>query len=484
MLVHKISMKEIYERKNMNPDLFIGKTIGNFKIKKKIGEGAFSIVFLAEEIAPRDEEPIINNNELQMNHQKKGFFTKHKKLPTKKPKQKVYSACKIIPRKKVEEKKLSTRLDHEIRVHQLMHHPNVVQLIDLQSDPSYFYVFLEFCPCGELFDIVVQNKRLPEDRAAFFFKQILLGLDYIHSLNVAHRDLKPENTLVDQFGRIKIADFGLSKILENDSNGLTKTPCGSPCYVSPETISGKPYDGRKSDIWSCGVILYAMTIGNLPWTKRTQKQLFHQIRNAQFAVPDFVSDPCADLICKLMTVNNSKRITVGEALKHPFLKDVNVPNYEFEWKFVSLRKIDRFLGFDVGFEYKKLIDHLSLEKIGWNSEADLNFLKIRKNIIDVDQAMKKRERLSAIVQSRSNARKVNKKFDRKARIIIEKIEPLPTDNRKTKKNETHESDNNNKLRQNELAALNYRNFNRNLNNKANQFGFPHLIPRRSEKIPF
>ena len=207
----------------MNKDEFKGLIIGNFKIKKKIGDGAYSMVFLAEEIHPQAETKSKSKNR---------FFSRSKKA---------YLACKIVPRKKVEEKKLSTRLDQEIRIHQMMHHPNVVQLIDIQKDEQFFYIFLEFCPFGALFDVVVQKDKLTETESAIFFKQLLLGLQYIHSMNVGHRDLKPENILIDQFGTIKIADFGLSKLLSNDSEGLTKTSCGSPCYASPECISGSSY---------------------------------------------------------------------------------------------------------------------------------------------------------------------------------------------------------------------------------------------------
>ena len=266
----------------MNSDDFKGKRIGKYILKGEIGEGAFSIVTLAQEVI---EDPLANkniNNEKSNNKKQKKWLqigrknkaSSEEKTLTKKN----YVACKIIPRIKVEAKKLTTRLEQEIRIHQLMHHPNVVQLIDVQQDADYYYVFLEFCPCGELFDYVVDRQKLKEHDAAVFFKQILIALKYIHSLNVAHRDLKPENILLDQFGRIKISDFGLSKLLDNNGDGFTKTPCGSPCYASPECISGRPYDGRKSDIWSCGVILYAITTGQLPWTKRNQAQLFNQIR--------------------------------------------------------------------------------------------------------------------------------------------------------------------------------------------------------------
>lgn len=347
----------------MNPDKFIGRIISNYKIINVIGDGAFSTVFLAEEIKSDSKE----NN---LKEEKNGGF-KHKN----------YVACKIIPRTKTTKKKYSKRFDQEIRIQQLMHHPNVVQLIDVQKDPLFYYIFLEFFPCNELFNIVIQKGKLTEYEAAYFFKQLLMGLQYIHSLNIAHRDLKPENILVDKCGRVKIVDFGLSIILSNNSFGFTKTPCGSPCYASPECINGHSYEAKKSDIWSCGVILYTISTGFLPWTKKEHSELFDQIRNGEFVIPSFLSNKCADLIEKMMTVDTYKRISIKGALNHPFLKDIFIPPPKFERKFVSLRKIDRLLDVDADFDYRNEIDHLANS----GSNFDNSFFKVRKKIESEDK---------------------------------------------------------------------------------------------------
>lgn len=378
----------------MNPEIFIGKIIGNYEIKEKIGEGAFSYVFLAEKLIPQSED---SSNDTSSNDEAD---------------KKCYFACKIIPRKKVKEKRLYKRLDHEIRILRLMHHPNVVQLLDILSDSSCYYIFLEFFASGDLLTNIYKNKHLSEKQAAYYFKQILIGLQYIHSLRVAHLDLKPENILIDHFGKIKISDFGLSQIIQFNGYGLIKKSCGSPCYMSPECISMRPYDGKKSDIWSCGVILYVMTVGHLPWTKRTQNLLFDQIKSADYRIPNNISKCCADLISRLLTVDPSQRITIKQALKHPFLANEPLPSYTFEWKYISLRKVDRFLGFDQDFEYEGINDQLSSEKLKCKSFAHMNFLQIRKNILSEKE--KKKERFSSIVKSRDNAKKIRKKIDRKA----------------------------------------------------------------------
>ncbi|KAK8896146.1 hypothetical protein M9Y10_014039 [Tritrichomonas musculus] len=354
----------------MNPNQFVGKRIGNYVIKNIIGQGGFSSVYIAEEI-------------LQNNESTKDNKINERRNETNASSAKNCVACKIIPREKFEKQKLTKRLDQEIRVHQMMHHPNVVQLIDIQKDSKFYYIFLEFCPSGELLQIITSSRKISEIEAAIIFKQILIGLQYIHSLNVAHRDLKLENILVGQYGQIKIADFGLSKLLDIKSKGFTNTPCGSAFYVSPECISGLPYDGKKSDIWSCGVILYAITTGSFPWTRKNQFQLFKQIKKGDYKIPYYISDNCSDLIRRLLTVDHNKRITIDEALIHPFLKNISFPSTLQEFKFVSLRKIDRILGFDEDFEYNDMITIIAKETSGSDCKIESNFFKIRKGLSDI-----------------------------------------------------------------------------------------------------
>ncbi|KAK8845860.1 hypothetical protein M9Y10_020786 [Tritrichomonas musculus] len=438
----------------MKPDNFIGKVISKYKIKKVIGEGSFSTVCLAKEI--NDEIDDSKDNSIREKSNKKSTLNR-------------YVACKIIPQIKVAKKKLTTRLDQEIRIHQMMHHQNVVQLIDVQKDLDFYYIFLEYCACGELFQIIYDQKKLLEDQAAVFFKQILIGLQYIHSLNVAHRDLKPENILIDQYQQIKISDFGLSKLFDIKSNGLTKTPCGSLCYASPECISGQSYDGKKSDIWSCGVILYTMTTGFLPWTKTSQSELFDQIQNGDYSIPSFLSYSCANLIRRLMTVNVKNRITIEEALNHPFLKEVVVPDSNFNRKFVSLRKIDRFLNCDEDFEYDQTIDHLLIEKCesGFNFDTDL--CRIRKVIKSDDEKKREKEENKEVsLMARHGKHKVHKYA-----IDINQVSKVNDEKRKNKSITIN-------------FKLPYSVSPKKINNSrfkfVNQFGIASLAPRRSERL--
>lgn len=268
-----------------------------------------------------------------------------------------FYACKIVPMKRINTEELRTRFETEIHVNQQLHHPGIVELYDLLKDENNYYVIMEFCPNGELFQYIIDRTRLSENEAKPFIRQILETLQYIHSMNISHRDLKPENLLISQTGMIKFSDFGLSSFIPSD--GLLETPCGSPCYASPECISGRPYNGKTTDVWSCGVILYAMVTGQLPWTKRNQTQLFAQIKKGEYEIPNFLSDQCRSFIKRLLTVDTRKRFTIREALNDEWLSKTpiqyigfvnctsNKPKIQQQPSAcITLKKVDRFFGRD------------------------------------------------------------------------------------------------------------------------------------------
>ena len=123
-------------------------------------------------------------------------------------------------------------------------------------------------------------------------------MEYIHQLNIVHRDLKPENLLLDHNKNIKIVDFGLSNTYSEGE--LLKTACGSPCYAAPEMIAGKKYHGSKVDVWSCGVIMFALICGYLPFEDPDTAKLYKKIMNGEFKIPNFVSKEATDLIMKIL----------------------------------------------------------------------------------------------------------------------------------------------------------------------------------------
>lgn len=305
----------------------VPRRISHYQIRGAVGEGAFSIVRLA--------------------------FC----LETKE-----YFACKIVPRRRIINELLQQRFEQEIRIIQQLRHPGIVQLYDLIKDEENYYLIMEFCPNGELFHHIVERHHLPEKDAKANFHQILEALQYVHAQGIAHRDLKPENILIDTYGHLKISDFGLSRYV--GLSGLAETPCGSPCYAAPEVLSGNPYDGKKCDIWSVGVILFAMVTGQLPWTKKNQTQLFEQIKAGDYNIPEYLTDDCKDLIKKLMTVDVNERITLEDALVHPWFSNLvprfGVPAERSMRCSVSLRTVDRF--FDRDQSEKNICDEPNMPR--------------------------------------------------------------------------------------------------------------------------
>lgn len=180
------------------------------------------------------------------------------------------------------------------------------------------YLVLEYIEGGELFDYLSRRGRLPEAEAVMYMRQILAGMDYCQHFNICHRDLKPENLLLDAKGNIKIADFGMAALQPHGS--LLDTPCGSPHYASPEIVSGKQYDGAKSDIWSCGVILFALLAGYLPFDDDTLPKLLQKVMKGRFAMPHEFSVAAQDLIMRMLTIDPAHRISMAEIWNHPLLR--------------------------------------------------------------------------------------------------------------------------------------------------------------------
>jgi serine/threonine protein kinase len=185
-------------------------------------------------------------------------------------------------------------------------------------DDANFYLVIDLCKGGELFDYIVDHDKLDEPTAALVFQQIVSGIAFCHSFGIAHRDLKPENVLIVNFPRVKVADFGLCGFISDQQ--MMKTFCGSPCYCAPECLCRVQYDGRKADIWSLGVILFAMVTGEHPWNISNTSIMLRQILKAAYTVPGFVSSQCKDLLSSILKVNPQDRISIEDILKHPWLK--------------------------------------------------------------------------------------------------------------------------------------------------------------------
>ncbi|KAL4778060.1 kinase-like domain-containing protein [Aspergillus varians] len=232
-------------------------------------------------------------------------------------------ALKIISRRKLLSRDMIGRVEREIQYLQLLRHPHIIKLYTVISTKSDIIMVLEYAE-RELFDYLVKRGRCNDAEARKFFQQIICAVEYCHRHKIVHRDLKPENLLIDRDKNVKIADFGLSNIM-TDGNFL-KTSCGSPNYAAPEVISGKLYAGPEVDVWSCGVILYVLLVGRLPFDDDYIPALFKKIAAGNFHMPTYISSGAARLIRSMLQVHPVHRITIEAIRDDPwFLQDL--PNY-------------------------------------------------------------------------------------------------------------------------------------------------------------
>ncbi|PGH14950.1 CAMK/CAMKL/AMPK protein kinase [Polytolypa hystricis UAMH7299] len=232
-------------------------------------------------------------------------------------------ALKIIPRRKLLSRDMVGRVEREIQYLQLLRHPHIIKLYTVIATKTDIVMVLEYAE-RELFDYLVKRGKCNDDEARTFFQQIICAVEYCHRHKIVHRDLKPENLLIDSDKNVKIADFGLSNIM-TDGNFL-KTSCGSPNYAAPEVISGRLYAGQEVDVWSCGVILYVLLVGKLPFDDEYIPALFKKISAGNFHMPSYISSGAARLIRAMLQTNATQRITIHDIREDPwFLK--GLPDY-------------------------------------------------------------------------------------------------------------------------------------------------------------
>ena len=255
----------------------------NFEILSFIGEGAFGVVKLGQ---------------------------------NKTTKEKV--AIKILEKKKIIDKEDEIQVKREINILKTCNHINVIRVKNILNDFENIYIIMEYCEKGELCARIVEEICLEEKEAAYYYYQLINGLENIHKNGVVHRDLKPENLLINKNNILKIIDFGLSNYY--DKNKLLSTSCGSPSYASPEMLIGKKYDGIMVDIWSTGIILYVMLCGCLPFEDKNRDILYKKIIKCKIKFPDNLEEDAIDLIKKILVNDPNKRITIKEIKEHPFYK--------------------------------------------------------------------------------------------------------------------------------------------------------------------
>ena len=244
----------------------------------------------------------------------KGTFSIVKLGINRKTKEKV--AIKILEKKKIINKDDLERVEREIEILKNFKNLNIIKINEIFETESNHFFIMEYCENGELFNYIVKNQRLDDKESSYFYYQLINGLEYIHSKNVVHRDLKPENLLLGKGNILKIIDFGLSNYFNGKK--LLHTPCGSPCYASPEMVSGKKYNGFNIDIWSSGIILFAMICGFLPFEDKDNDILFKKILKCKIEYPKIISKNAKSLLQKIIVPDPDKRIKIEDIKKEPF----------------------------------------------------------------------------------------------------------------------------------------------------------------------
>ncbi|KIW20557.1 hypothetical protein PV08_01132 [Exophiala spinifera] len=209
-------------------------------------------------------------------------------------------------------------IEREVVIMKLIAHPNIINLYDIWENRGELYLVLEHVAGGELFDYVSSNGALPEGEAVRLFRQIIAGLSYCHRFNICHRDLKPENILLDSQRNIKLADFGMAALQPNGT--WLNTSCGSPHYAAPEIILGQQYRGDLADIWSVGIILFAMLNGFLPFDGGTVQNTLRLVKKGEYFLPPQLSVEASDLIQRILQKKPDKRIAMANIWTHPLLR--------------------------------------------------------------------------------------------------------------------------------------------------------------------
>ncbi|CAL1410402.1 unnamed protein product [Linum trigynum] len=229
-------------------------------------------------------------------------------------------AIKVIDKEKIMKGGLIAHIKREISNLRRVRHPNIVHLFEVMATKAKIYFVMEYVRGGELFNKVAKG-RLKEDAARRYFQQLISAVAFCHARGVFHRDLKPENLLLDENGSLKVSDFGLSAVADQiRQDGLFHTFCGTPAYVAPEVLARRGYDAAKVDIWSCGVILFVLMAGYLPFHDQNVMLMYKKIYKGEFRCPKWFSPELSKLLTKLLDTNPATRITIQEVMENRWFK--------------------------------------------------------------------------------------------------------------------------------------------------------------------
>ncbi|KAJ3682894.1 hypothetical protein LUZ60_013121 [Juncus effusus] len=317
-------------------------------------------------------------------------------------------AIKVIDKEKISKFGLMDQIKREITVMNVVRHVNIVQLYEVLATKSKIYFVLEYIKGGELFNKVSKG-RLREETARKYFQQLISAVDFCHSRKVYHRDLKPENLLLDENGNLKVSDFGLSALSDSKRvDGLLHTTCGTPAYVAPEVINRKGYCGAKADIWSCGVILFVLLAGYLPFHDANLMEMYKKIGRADFKFPHWFSSDVKKLLMRILDPNPNTRISIQRIMENPWFRK----NFD-----------DKSIKRGININYKNN-NSVEIKEIGCNNENNSMEGKISNlNAFDIISLSAGFD-LSGLFEETNNKKEERFTSSKSASVIMSKMEEI------------------------------------------------------------
>ncbi|VFR02598.1 unnamed protein product [Cuscuta campestris] len=332
-------------------------------------------------------------------------------------------AMKVVGKEKVIKVGMMEQIKREISVMKMVNHPNIVVLHEVMASKTKIYFAMELVRGGELF-AAISKGRLREDVARNYFQQLISAIDFCHSRGVYHRDLKPENLLLDEEGHLKVTDFGLSAFSDHlRQDGMLHTTCGTPAYVAPEVIAKKGYDGAKVDIWSCGVILYVLLAGFLPFHDDNIVAMYKKIYRGDFKCPPWFSPEARKLVSKMLDPNPNSRINIAKIMSSSWFKKsiprppprISCGKEDEEPKEVETLNAFHIISLSQGFDLSPLFQE---RKGGGRDEMRFATAEPASSVISKLEAVAKTSNFSVKKSGDSNVRLQGQESGRKGKLGI------------------------------------------------------------------
>ncbi|KAM6566379.1 hypothetical protein CsatA_025507 [Cannabis sativa] len=261
--------------------------LGKYRLIRYLGQGSFAKVIEAK--------PLSNNDSPNV-------------------------AIKIFKRKNLDPEMEPRIIDEVEAMRRLHHHPNIIKIHEVMATKTYIYLVMELAENGELFNKICGGRKLKVTKVWHYFQQLVSALRFCHQNGVAHRDVKPQNLFLDKAGNLKVSDFGLSALPDRIRDGLLHTACGTPAYTAPEILTRRGYDGARADAWSCGIILYHLLTGKLPFDDLNIAANLLKIKKRDYQFPASITGNTQKVIYRLLDPNPKTRLTLDELVQLSWFK--------------------------------------------------------------------------------------------------------------------------------------------------------------------